>query len=387
MTPSERRTTFALAAALFLRMLGLFMALPVLALYADKLPGATPFLVGVALGFYGLAQAMLQIPFGRWSDRAGRKPVIALGLSIFTLGGLVAAFAGHIHAVILGRALQGAGAVSGATLALAADLTRPEQRTKSMAIIGISIGVAFSLAFMLGPVVDAAWGLRGVFLFAAAAGVAALLLVTLGVPRPPPPLAIVVTTTAETSAHLRALYFGVLFLHLLLASSFVSIPLVLAEDLALPKATHYTVYLPSMLLSLVFVGPLLGRSHRGGLDRRLFPVAIAAIIVAEGLLWGLPPSHAGIIATLTLFFAGFNFLEAVLPSLISKAAPASSKGAALGTYATGQFVGTFIGGLVGGSAASLFGSHGVFAASGLLALLWLVLSQQGVLSLVAPKED
>jgi predicted MFS family arabinose efflux permease len=196
-----------------------------------------------------------------------------------------------------------------------------------------------------------------------------------------------VTTTAETSTHLRALYFGVLFLHLVLASSFVSIPLVLAQDLALPKAEHYTVYLPSMLLSLVIVGPLLGRSHRGGLDRRLFPVAISTLIVAEGLLWALPPSHAGIIATLTLFFAGFNFLEAVLPSLISKAAPASSKGAALGTYATGQFVGTFIGGLVGGSAASLFGSHGVFAASGLLALLWLVLSQQGVLSLVAPKED
>lgn len=386
MTSTERRTALALAAALFLRMLGLFMVLPVLALYADDLPGATPFLVGLALGLYGFSQAALQIPFGRWSDRAGRKPIIALGLTIFTVGGLVAAFASHIHAVILGRVLQGAGAVSGATLALAADLTRPAQRTKTMAIIGISIGAAFSLAFVLGPIVDAAWGLRGVFLAAAGAGLAALLLVVFGVPRPPPPLAIEITPSSATSAHLRALYFGVLFLHLVLAASFVSIPLVLVQDLALPKAEHYTIYLPALLLSLVVVGPVLGRTHRRGTDRRLFPIAIGAMVAAEGMLWGMPPSHGGLIVTLTLFFAGFNFLEAVLPSLISRAAPPSRKGVALGTYATGQFVGIFLGGLTGGTAASLFGTHGVFAAAGVLALLWLILSEFGVLALTAPEE-
>jgi len=387
MTPVERRTAIALAAALFLRMTGLFMVLPVLALYADELPGATPLLVGLALGLYGFSQAALQIPFGRWSDRAGRKPVIAIGLLIFSLGGVIAAFAGHILTVILGRTLQGAGAVSGATLALAADLTRPDQRTKTMAIIGISIGFAFSLAFVLGPVIDAAFGLRGVFLTAAAAGVGAMLLVLFAVPTPPPPLAIVVTPAGETSHHLRALYFGVLFLHLVLASSFVSIPLVLVQDLALPKAEHYTLYLPALLLSLVLIGPLLGRSHRKGIDARFFPVSIGCMVVAELMLWLMPATFGGVLLALTLFFAGFNFLEAILPSMISRAAPASSKGVALGTYATGQFAGTFLGGLTGGVAASLFGTHGVFGAAGLLSILWLVLSQQGLLALEAPAES
>ncbi|MEN9726574.1 MAG: hypothetical protein RL434_940 [Pseudomonadota bacterium] len=387
MTPLERRTAFALSAALFLRMMGLFMVLPVLALYADELPGATPLLVGLALGLYGFSQAALQIPFGRWSDRAGRKPVIAFGLAIFSLGGLVAAFAGHIVTVIIGRTLQGAGAVSGATLALAADLTRPDQRTKTMAIIGISIGAAFSLAFVLGPVIDAAFGLRGVFLTAAVAGVGAMLLVIFAVPTPPPPQAIVITPASETSHHLRALYFGVLFLHLVLASSFVSIPLVLVQDLALPKAEHYTLYLPALLLSLVIIGPLLGRSHRKGIDARFFPVSIGFMVAAELMLWLLPATFGGVLLSLTLFFAGFNFLEAILPSMISRAAPASSKGVALGTYATGQFAGTFLGGLTGGVAASLFGTHGVFGAAALLSLLWLVLSQQGLLALAAPAES
>lgn len=387
MTPVERRTAVALAAALFLRMMGLFMVLPVLALYAEELPGATPLLVGLALGLYGFSQALLQIPFGRWSDRAGRKPVIAFGLAVFSLGGLVAASANHILLVIIGRTLQGAGAVSGATLALAADLTRPEQRTKTMAIIGISIGGAFSLAFILGPAIDAAYGLRGVFLTAAATGVGALLLVLFAVPAPPPPQAIVITRAADTSPYLRALYCGVLFLHLVLAASFVSIPLVLVQDLALPKSEHYTVYLPALLLSLVMIGPLLSRSHTSVVDARLFPVSIGCLALAEFLFWLLPASFGGVVATLTLFFAGFNFLEALLPSMISRAAPAGGKGLALGTYATGQFVGTFLGGLTGGAAASLFSTHGVFAVGGGLALCWLLLAGWGPLSLAANAES
>lgn len=381
MTPSERRTAIALAAAFFLRMLGLFMVLPVLALYADHLPGATPLYVGLALGLYGFSQAALQIPFGRWSDRIGRKPVIAIGLLIFTAGGLVAACAEHIFTVILGRTLQGAGAVSGATLALAADLTRPVQRTKTMAIIGISIGAAFSLAFVLGPILDAHYGLRGVFLAGAGTGLGALALIMFAVPKAPPMQAIVITSAAATSGELRALYFGVLCLHLVLSASFVSIPLILAQDLALPKAAHYTLYLPALLLSLLLIGPLLSRSHRGDLTSVAFPAAIACLVAAEGLLWLMPATRIGVTATLTLFFAGFNFLEASLPSMISRAAPVSNKGAALGTYATGQFVGTFLGGLGGGVAASLFGTHGVFAAAGLLALGWLLLSRHAAFAL------
>lgn len=381
MTVLERRTAVALAAAFFLRMLGLFMVLPVLALYADELPGATPLYVGLALGLYGFSQAALQIPFGRWSDHRGRKPVIAVGLAIFTLGGLIAAFAGHIFTVIIGRALQGAGAVSGATLALAADLTRAEQRTKTMAIIGISIGGAFSLAFIVGPIVDAQFGLRGVFLAGAATGLGALALIVFAVPTPPAPQPIAITPAAATSGELRALYGGVLCLHLVLSASFVSIPLILAQDLGLPKARHYAVYVPALLMSLAIIGPLLGRSHRGALTRRAFPAAIACIVLAECLLWLMPATHGGVIATLTLFFTGFNFLEASLPSMISRAAPVSGKGVALGTYATGQFVGTFLGGVLGGAAASVFGSHGVFAAAGSIALCWLLTAGHGAFAL------
>lgn len=371
MTPTELSTAVALAAAFFLRMMGLFMVLPVLALYAHTLPGATPLLVGLALGLYGFSQALLQIPFGHWSDRYGRKPVIAVGLGIFVAGGLVAAAAEHIVAIILGRTLQGAGAVSGATLALAADLTRPEQRTKSMAIIGISIGIAFSLAFVAGPIVDAHYGLQGVFLAGAAGGIGALLLVLFAVPkvvsRQPPS----VTAAVAISGELRVLYIGVLCLHLILAASFVSIPLVLLNEMALPKVAHYTVYLPALLISLVCIGPVVGKSHRTGIAVGLFPAAIACLAVAEFLMWLIAPTKSLFIACLTLFFIGFNFLEASLPSLISRAAPSHGTGAALGAYSTGQFVGTFCGGLIGGMAATWCGTRGVFGVAGAIALLWL----------------
>ncbi len=351
------------------------MVLPVLALYAHTLRGATPLYVGLALGLYGFSQATLQIPFGRWSDRIGRKPVIAVGLLIFSVGGLIAGCAEHIFTVILGRTLQGAGAVSGATLALAADLTRPEQRTKTMAIIGISIGAAFSLAFVIGPIIDAHFGLHGVFFAGAISGVGALLLILFAVPKAPPMQAIVVTAAADTSHELRALYFGVLCLHLILSASFVAIPVLLVQEVGLPKTEHYTVYLPALLGSLILIGPLLGRSHRGNLTQNVFPAAIACLLVAECLLGGMPMGYPGMLATLTLFFVGFNFLEASLPSMISRVAPTSNKGAALGTYSTGQFVGTFLGGVLGGSAASVLGNHGVFALAGAVALLWLLLIQ------------
>ena len=375
MTPLELRTALALAAAFFLRMLGLFMVVPVLALYADHLAGATTFLVGLALGLYGLTQALFQIPMGRWSDRIGRKPVITLGLTIFTLGGLVAASAAHILAVVAGRALQGAGAVSGATLALAADLTRPEHRTTTMAIIGVSIGVAFSLAFVIGPMIDAQFGLRGVFIGGALCGLGALGLILFAVPEAPTPRpreAGAISTAP--AAELGTLYLGVLCLHLVLAASFVSIPVVLAHDLGLPKAQHYTIYIPVMLISMLCVGPLIGRSSRLSFAARLFPTAIGCIGIAELLLWCTPPNRYAVGAVLTLFFIGFNFLEASLPSRISRAAPASGTGGALGAYSTGQFVGTFIGGVSGGAVAQVFGTHGVFAAASALSLAWLLLT-------------
>jgi MFS family permease len=371
MTATELTTAVALAAAFFLRMMGLFMVLPVLALYANTLPGATPLLVGLALGLYGFSQALLQIPFGHWSDRFGRKPVIAIGLAIFAIGGLVASAAEHIVTIIIGRTLQGAGAVSGATLALAADLTRQEHRTKTMAIIGISIGAAFSLAFVLGPVIDAHFGLRGVFLAGAAGGIGALLLVIFAVPRVTSALPPTVTAAGAAPRELGLLYVGVLCLHLILAASFVSIPTVLLHEMQIPKVTHYTVYVPALLISLLCIGPLLGRSHRSGLGVKWFPFAITCIAAAEFLMWLGASTQWMFTACLTLFFIGFNFLEASLPSLISRAAPSNGTGAALGAYSTGQFVGTFCGGLIGGVAATWCGTRGVFGVAGAIALLWM----------------
>lgn len=372
MTATELTTAVALAAVFCLRLMGLFMVLPVLALYAHTLPGATPLLVGLALGLYGFAQALLQVPFGHWSDRYGRKPVIAIGLGIFAAGGLVAASAEHIATIIIGRTLQGAGAVSGATLALAADLTRPEQRTKTMAIIGVSIGAAFSLAFVLGPIIDAHFGLRGVFLIGAGGGIGAMLLVLFAVPKgtTPPPAENIVARPASTD--LRLLGIGVLCLHLILAASFVSIPLLLL-DMQIAKSAQYTVYGPALLISLICVGPILGRSQMNHIAG-LFPAAIACLVVAEFAM-GLGPSTKGLFtAYLTVFFIGFNYLEALLPSLISRAAPVTRTGAALGAYSTGQFVGVFSGGVIGGLAATWWGTHGVFIVAGAVALLWLGLA-------------
>jgi MFS family permease len=247
-----------------------------------------------------------------------------------------------------------------------------------MAIIGISIGAAFSLAFVLGPVVDAAFGLRGVFLAGALAGIGALGLVLFVVPTPPPPApstALPLAPPPAAASRLRALQVGVLCLHLVLAASFVSIPVLLARDLGLARGAHYTVYVPALLLSLLIICPLLGRSHRGGAGTALFPIAIVCVAAAELLLWLAPVTRGGIVATLTLFFAGFNYLEASLPSLISRAAPITAKGAALGTYASGQFVGTFLGGLIGGLVANACGNHGVFAVAALIALGWLAFAR------------
>ena len=375
MTRAEVRTAFALAAVFFMRMMGLFMVLPVLALYVEHLDGATPLLIGCALGIYGLTQASLQIPFGRWSDRVGRRPVITTGLAIFVLGGLVAAASNSVYVVIFGRALQGAGAVSGATLALAADLTRPSQRTKTMAIIGMSIGAAFTIAFLVGPLLDAWFGLRGVFIGGAVLGLCALALLWIVVPTPTA-AAVAPSPQAQgrhTTRELRHLQVAVFFLHMILAASFISIPVLLSDELHIPKDHHFEMYIPVLLISVLCIWPLL-RASREHMDRRLFAAAIVCLGVGEALLWALPPQIYAIAVALTIFFTGFNYLESLLPSWISRAAPTAQKGSALGAYATGQFLGTFAGGMAGGTLVGQVGTRGVFAAAAVLCVCWLVFS-------------
>jgi len=371
----EVRGAAALAGIFFLRMLGLFMLLPVLALYADRLAAATPLLIGVALGIYGLTQAALQIPMGRLSDRYGRKPVIATGLVVFAAGGALAASGTHIVMVIAGRALQGAGAISGAMLALAADITRPQHRTKVMAIIGISIGFSFSAAFVLGPVIDAALGLSGLFWVAAALGLAAQPLLWFAVPNAAPVGRVDSATRDERRPPaLMPLYVGVFCLHGILAASFVSIPMLLTGGAGLPSAEHYSLYLPVIAGSILCVGPLIMLSHRTQLANALYRFAIVLVIAGEAALWLVPPETRLIGLALTAFFTGFNFLEASLPSMVSRAAPAAQRGAALGTYATAQFVGMFAGGLIGGALVGARGYGIVFAAMAVTAGGWLVYS-------------
>ena len=374
MTAAERRSAIALAAVFFLRMLGLFMLIPVLALYVETLPGATPLLIGIAIGIYGLTQALFQIPLGSLSDRVGRRPVILTGLLLFGAGALIAAAAKSIWPVIAGRAVQGVGAVSGTTLALAADLSRDSQRTKVMAIIGISIGGAFSVAFVLGPVLNAALGLGGLFIACAALALAAIAILFLAVPKPPAPApgaAIPPLAGTLTAPELRVLYLGVLTLHLVLAASFVAIPIALSERMGLVPARHFTVYLPVLLLSIALVGPLIMASARGGTMRPMFLGAIVGLGVAEALLWLWWDTPAGFYAALTVFFVAFNFLEASLPGVISRAAPTHGKGAALGAYSTFQFVGVFLGGLLGGAVAGGLGYAAVPASCALLCVVWL----------------
>lgn len=373
MERGELRIAGLLACIFFLRMLGLFMLLPVLALYGDRLAGATPLLIGAALGIYGLSQAALQIPMGRLSDRIGRKPVITIGLLIFAAGGIVASLGGHIATILAGRALQGAGAISGAALALASDLTRPQQRTKVMAIIGVSIGISFSLAFILGPIIDAWIGLRGLFLVTAGLGIAALPILWFGLPTPAstsaqsPPI----TPTSPTSdASLRALYAGVFCLHAILAASFVSIPLVLQTELGIASRDHYVMYLPVLLLSMFAVGPMIMLSHRPSLGLGLFRAAILCLAMAESVMWLGPSSKLVIGFGLVAFFVGFNFLEASLPSMISQAAPQAGRGQALGTYSMAQFIGMFAGGLSGGAILGAFSVKAVFGACTVAGLAW-----------------
>ena len=380
MTRTELRTALALSAVFFLRMLGLFMVVPVLGRYVSSFESATPFLIGLALGIYGLTQAALQIPFGLWSDRIGRKPVITLGLLIFVAGGVIAALgaaAAHIWAVIAGRAVQGAGAVSGATLALAADLTRSEQRTSVMAIVGIAIGLAFSVAFVVGPMLDAWLGLAGVFLGSAGLGLAALVLLWLLVPTPSAGSAIAADERVESSgdrAQMRRLQAGVLFLHMSLTASFVAIPVVLSQELGLSSRDDFRLYAPVLGLSVLGLLPLMAMARRPVWSGRVFAFSILLLVLGEALLWRAPAELLPIGVALTLFFTGFNFLEAALPSAISRVAPRGGKGAALGTYASGQFIGIFLGGVCGGFIAHHAGYRSVFGAVALVCTGWLAIS-------------
>jgi MFS family permease len=376
LSPQERRSVGALAAIYATRMLGLFLLLPVLALHARELPDYTPVLLGLAMGAYGLTQALLQIPFGRWSDRFGRKPVIAVGLGLFAAGSLVGMLAQSVAMLIVARCVQGAGAVSAAVSALLADLTRPEVRTRAMAVIGASIGLSFVLALVLAPVLDSAIGVPGIFAIMLVMALGGIGLLVMAVPAEP-----VRTGGAESRSFagllelarrptLLPLYAGVFALHFIMTATFLSVPQALVTDLGIATAGHWKVYLGVFVASLAGTIPLILATERSGRGRALFVVAIVVVASAQALL-GFDHRHLwAVLGGLTLFFAGFNYLEARLPAQLTLAAPGHERGAALGIFATAQFLGAFLGGALGGVLLGRFGLAGVFWGSAVVALAW-----------------
>ncbi|MFO1423077.1 MAG: MFS transporter [Candidatus Competibacteraceae bacterium] len=380
MTVGERRAAFWLAGVFSLRMLGLFMILPVFALYAEHLRGNTPALAGLAIGIYGFSQALFQIPFGFLSDRYGRKRMIYIGLLVFAAGSAVAALADSIYGVILGRALQGGGAVSAAVMALAADLTREEHRIKVMAMIGVTIGVSFAASMILGPVLNGWVGVPGIFWLTGLFALLGIAVVRFGVPDP---VSSRVHRDAEPVAsqfgrvlfdvQLLRLNFGIFTLHLLLTATFVAVPLAL-RDAGFPSDQHWEVYLPALLFSMVAMVPFIVVAEK---YRRLKPVFLGAILTLALAEFGLLNLHDTVLemaVLLLVFFSAFNLLEATLPSLIAKMAPPDAKGTAMGVYSSSQFLGAFAGGALGGWLRGLLGLKGVFAFTTFGALAWLLVA-------------
>ncbi len=379
MNALERRSTFALSSIFALRMLGLFMIIPVFSVAGQSYLYATPALIGLAVGIYGLSQAILQIPFSLWADRFSRKPLIVIGLLLFAVGGAVAALSESIYGVILGRAIAGAGAVSAVVMALLADVTREEQRTKAMAMMGMSIGLSFVVAFSMGPWLTGLVGISGLFWITTVMGLCAMLMLLM-VPK---------TTRHHQNfaqgylrqlrqvlkiADLNRLHISVFALHLLLTAMFVYAPSQLISYAGLPLAKHGLVYLPLLFISLfvAFPGIILAEKYKK--MRSIFLTAIAGIIIGLLLLiFGFESKYI-LFAGLGLFFIAFNVMEALLPSWLSRAAPIQSKATAMGVNASAQFLGAFFGGTLGGQLLMLHNTALGWSVLAVIAILWLLIS-------------
>jgi MFS family permease len=370
MPRKEIHALTALCGIYMLRMLGLFLLLPVLALYVHDLPGATPTLIGLAVGAYGLTQALLQLPLSILSDRIGRKPVIAAGLTLFALGCVVAASSHSVIGVIIGRGLQGAGAISSAVMALLTDIIAEQRRVRAMAVVGMSIGIAFALGIILGPILASLLTVPGLFYAIGLLAVAAILVLYKKVPTPPQPVAqtIPFKRLLGDPELLRA-NGGILCLHALMTALFVSVPGLL-RDQGLATAHHWYIYLPVLLLSFVLMLPLILIAEKKHKIKQVFLAAI--VFIAAAMLW-LACYHISLVSLAfgaLLFFTGFNALEALLPSLIAKRAPREHKGAALGIYACFQFFGAFLGAMLAGVGLAYAGVAALFIGLFTVAGIW-----------------
>lgn len=379
--PTEKRAIISISSIMGLRMIGLFMVLPVFSLYASHLRGASASLVGIALGVYGLFQAVLQAPLGALSDRLGRKPVIVAGLVFFVIGSFIASIAHSITFMIIGRALQGIGAIGGTTLAMMSDLTRESQRTKAMAIAGMTIGASFSLAMLIGPIMTPWIEVNGLFFFAALLGLVAIILLLTQVPTP-----------ADTHWHgdteperhaffallfkpkLAVLTTGIFLLHAVFTATFVVLPISLHQYLGYQTNQQWIIYLPALLVAFVLTLAGINVAEKRQQTKAYFLSSIALLLLAEGLLWQGAHHVSWILLGTCLFFIGFSMLEAFLPSMMSKTAPKAQKGSALGVFSCAQFLGIFVGGVLGGVLYGKNSFSGVYLFCVILAFFWLVLA-------------
>ena len=380
LTPTEKRASLSLASIYSLRMLGLFMIFPVFSLYGQQLEGNTPLLIGLAIGAYGLTQAIFQIPFGMLSDKIGRKPVIVAGMLIFAAGSVVAAVSDSIYGVILGRIIQGSGAVAAAVMALAADLTREEHRLKIMATIGMSIGFAFAVAMVAGSILNEWIGVDGMFWLTAVFALLGVAVTLFWVPDAPrsfhretEPVPEQFRTILKDRQLLR-LDMGILILHMVLTATFLVIPIALVDHqhANLPSAEHWKIYLPVMLLAMGMMVPFIIIAESKRRMKEVFVGAISVVALAELGFWEFHDSIYGLTIFILVFFTAFNILEASLPSLVSKMSPTEAKGTAMGIYSTSQFLGAFFGGLIGGKLLGLYGINGVFLFAASAMLIWLL---------------
>lgn len=381
MSPVERRASIGLAGIYGLRMLGLFIILPVFVLYAEHLPGGeSHLLMGIALGAYGLTQAILQIPAGWMSDRYGRKPVIYISLLLFALGSFIAALADNIYWIIIGRVVQGAGALNAAVMALAADLTREEVRIRTMAIIGMTIGVTFSLSLILSPLLNGVIGVPGIFALTGVLALLALLVVRLVIPDP-----VITRFHSEAEANgkrfgevlrnrdLLRLNFGIFSVHAILMSVFMQVPFLLQVG-GLEASQHWKIYLPVMLAAFVLMLPLIFIAEKRGKTKQIFMLSILLAAIAQAMLIFIPHNLWSVTAALLVFFTAFNVLEAKLPALISIVAPLAARGTAMGVYSSVQFLGAFFGATAGGALMQYIGGNAVFVFGFVLLLLWLAVA-------------
>ena len=382
MTPTELRSTISLASIYGLRMLGMFLILPIFSVYAETLKGGSNHtLIGLALGAYGLTQVLLQLPFGIASDKYGRKKVIYIGFVLFIIGSVVAALATDIYMVIIGRAIQGAGAVSAVVTALVADLTREEHRTKAMAMIGGTIGITFALSLVAGPLLNQWIGVSGIFWMTAVLSALAILVIKYYVPDP-------VLSQFHSDAQaapekmksvlrdrqLLRLNFGTFSLHAAQMAMFIVVPFALTETSGMNVNSHWQVYLPVLIASFVLMLPPIIIGEKRAKLKTVFIGAVALMLVAQILFASTIHQFWGVVISLLVYFTAFNILEASLPSLISKMAPAASKGTAMGVHSTAQSFGIFLGAIVGGYLSHRFGYSAVFIFCAVLMCIWLVLT-------------